>query len=82
MENEEVTPNYKIWKEREEAQKLARKIFRRKVRFFAFIPGFIWGVVIDFSSSGNSILGILVGPFIIGVVFSLLSTFLLMGLGM
>ena len=81
MDNEDgISPTYKRWKEREDADRLASKIRRRTGRFFGFIVGFGVGIYFDFIGTGNSILGIIVGPFLIGGAFALLVTVLMFGI--
>ena len=63
---------------REEA---ARKTLRQKIRNFAFIAGFVVGIYFDFTGKNNSILGDIVGPFIVGGAFALLSYAASFGLG-
>lgn len=65
--------NYERFIAREKAEKTARKSMRRLFRNVGFAIGFVLGIYFDITGSGNSILGIILGPFIIGVAFALLS---------
>lgn len=78
MDNGEVPSHIKRLQEYEALENAARKVKRRTARYIAFIPGFIWGVILDFTTTGNSIFGMIVGPFFVGIVFSFLVTLLMM----
>ena len=65
--------NYERFVAREQAEKSAKKSLRRMFRNIGFVIGLAVGIYFDFTGSGNSILGIILGPFIIGIAFALLS---------
>jgi hypothetical protein len=83
MSNEEnESPSYTRWKARENSEKLGKRVFRRTIRFYAFLVGVGFGIFTIFTTSGNSILGILLLPIIIGGAFAFLVTVLMSGLGL
>jgi hypothetical protein len=80
--DDEVARRIQRWKKGEESEKSARKILRRTARFYTFIIGFGVGIYFDFTGTDNSILGMIVGPFLIGGSFALLVTGLMFGIGL
>ena len=83
MENEDAgARRFRRWKREEELEKSAKKTLRRAARFYTFILGFGYGIFMDITTTGNSILGIIVLPFMIGGVFALLVTALMFTIGL
>jgi hypothetical protein len=80
--DEEIAKRVERFKAQERAEKDAKKVLRRTARYVAFLLGFGIGIYTDFTTSGNSILGIIVFPFLLGGAFILPAMLLMFGLGM
>ena len=70
---DEKERNYERFIQREQAEKTAKKSIRRRFRNVGFVIGLVVGIYFDLTGSGNSILGILLGPFILGAAFAFIS---------
>ena len=79
--DEEIAKRVERFKAQERAEKDAKKVLRRTARYIGFLLGFGIGIYLDITTTGNSILGMIAGPFLIGGTFALMAMALMFTLG-